>query len=327
MKMDIEALTRKSVLLFIVFALSFGCSSRMSIKQDPFYKTFFEKARLIMTKDEIEIYKRLPDKETREEFIEEFWRIRDSDPTTEENEGKIEFERRIDYANKWFGAWNPDRGKEMNRDRDEYQGWNTDRGRVYIILGPPDGIFYGGSGFMGAEERNRASDSMYALETWYYYQHELYVQFRKTFSGRWRLAASDAHLYSVLESAKLYFVSTQERVDSKNRFKFKAKYEDHKIMIFIPVTRVSFKEEGGTFHSKFGIKINIRLNDKKIDEIEETQTFSESEDEVVEKDNILLIIPYTLPQKGKYFFDIIVEDLMSLSYAKYRNFTTFTYKE
>jgi len=61
---------RKSVLLFIVFALCIGCSSRMNIKQDPFYKTFFEKTKLIMTADEIEIYRRLPDKESREEFIE-----------------------------------------------------------------------------------------------------------------------------------------------------------------------------------------------------------------------------------------------------------------
>jgi len=325
--MEIEAKMKKSVLVFIILTLSFGCSSRMDIKQDPFYKTFFEKTRLIMTAGEIGIYKRLPDKESREEFIEEFWRIRDPNPTTEENEGKIEFEKRIDYANRWFGTWNPDRGKEMYRDRDEYLGWNTDRGRMYIILGPPDRILYGRSGLMGGEERNRSSDSMYALETWYYYRDNLYVQFRKTFMGRWRLVASDSRLFSVLKSAKLDFVSTADRVDSESRFKFKAKYEDHKIIIIIPVARVSFKEEGETLNSKFRIKINIRHNNKKIDEIEETQSFSESEDEILEKDDILLIIPYAPPQKGKYYFDIIVEDLMSLSYSKYRNFVTFTYKE
>jgi hypothetical protein len=198
---------------------------------------------------------------------------------------------------------------------------------MYIVLGPPDNIFYGGSGIMGGEDRNRSSDSMYALETWYYYQYELYLRFRRTDMGRWRLAPSASHLFSALKSAKLDFVSTSERVDSKSRFRFKAKYEDHKIIIIIPVTRVSFKEEGGTLNSKFGIKINIRLNDKKIDEIEETRSFSASEDELVEKDNILLIIPYTPPQKGKYFFDIIVEDLMSLSFSKYRNTATFTYKD
>jgi hypothetical protein len=198
---------------------------------------------------------------------------------------------------------------------------------MYIVLGPPDNIFYGGSGIMGGEDRNRSSDSMYAQETWYYYQHELYVQFRKTFMGRWRLASSASHLFSALESAKLSFVSSSDRVDSKSRFKFKAKYEDHKIIIIIPVTRVSFKEEGGTLNSKFRIKITIRHNDKKIDEIEETQSFSESEDELMKKNDILLIIPYTPLQKGKYFFDIIVEDLMSLSFSKYRNSATFTYKD
>ncbi len=318
---------KKNILVFIILTISIGCSSRMNIKQDPFYKTFFEKTRLIMTKGEIEIYRRLPDKESREEFIEEFWRIRDFDPTTEENEGKIEFERRIDYANQWFGTWNQDRGKKMYRDRNEYLGWDTDRGRMYLILGPPDRIFYGGSGTTWEGERNRSSNSMYALETWYYNRHELYVQFHKTFMGRWRLASSASNLSSALKSAKLDFVSTADRVDSKSRFKFKAKYEDHEIIIIIPVPRVSFKEEGGTLNSKFRIKITIRHNDKKIDEIEETQSFSESEDELMKKNDILLIIPYTPPQKGKYFFDIIIEDLMSLSYSKYRNFVTFTYKE
>ena len=191
-----------------------------------------------MTKDEIGIYKRLPDKESREEFIEEFWRIRDPDPTTEENEGKIEFERRIDYANKWFGTWNPDRGKEMSRDRDEYQGWDTDRGRMYIVLGSPDNIFYGGSGIMGGEDRNRLSDSMYAQETWYYYQYELYVQFRKSLMGGWRLAPSSSHLFSSLESAKLGFVSSSDRVDSKSRFRFKeSDFRTRPFLSKVPVVR------------------------------------------------------------------------------------------
>ena len=43
--------------------------SEGSLKKD----TFFEKTRLIMTKEESEIYKHLPDKASKEKFVREFW--------------------------------------------------------------------------------------------------------------------------------------------------------------------------------------------------------------------------------------------------------------
>ena len=69
----------------------------------------------------------------RDRFIEGFWRIRDLDPSTAVNEVKEEHYRRIDYAN--------------NRYKFEGKpGWKTERGRVYIIHGPPDTISYGFGG-------------------------------------------------------------------------------------------------------------------------------------------------------------------------------------
>ena len=52
---------KKSVLVFIILILSIGCNSRMNIKQDPFYKTFFEKTKIGLT---IKI-----EKKEREKFI------------------------------------------------------------------------------------------------------------------------------------------------------------------------------------------------------------------------------------------------------------------
>lgn len=62
----------------------------------------------------------------RERFIEAFWLLRDPDPATPENRFKKEHYRRIAYANGRFGRDTP--------------GWRTDRGRIYIQLGPPDEI-------------------------------------------------------------------------------------------------------------------------------------------------------------------------------------------
>jgi len=63
--------------------------------------------------------------EERNRFIEAFWRKRDPNLATPENEFKIEHYRRLDYANQYLG-------RETFRE-----GWRTDRGRYYIILGEP----------------------------------------------------------------------------------------------------------------------------------------------------------------------------------------------
>jgi len=64
----------------------------------------------------------------RDAFIEEFWRLRDPDPTTEENEYRSEHYERIRYAN--------------DRFYDGIPGWKSERGRIYIRHGPPDDISF-----------------------------------------------------------------------------------------------------------------------------------------------------------------------------------------
>ena len=80
----------------------------------------------ITTKREREIYKQLGTSEERVRFIEAFWARRDPTPETPENEYKEEHYRRLAFANKFFGAGRP--------------GFKTDRGRIYVLLGPPDQI-------------------------------------------------------------------------------------------------------------------------------------------------------------------------------------------
>ena len=80
----------------------------------------------------------------RDAFIEAFWKRRDPNPATLENEFKVEHFRRIDYANDVLG-------RETARP-----GWRTDRGRYYIILGEPREI--------QAYDR----DNIVPLELWFY---------------------------------------------------------------------------------------------------------------------------------------------------------------
>lgn len=112
-------------------------------KLAPEYAEFLSKVRYIITPEERKIFLELPDSE-KDAFIEEFWRRRDPDPDTEENEFKIEYFNRIEKANELFlGEGRP--------------GWLTDRGRIYILFGPPtDRITYPmgapGSGGRGCQE-------------------------------------------------------------------------------------------------------------------------------------------------------------------------------
>ena len=77
----------------------------------------------IITDEEREVFQKLTSLEEKEQFIEQFWFRRDPDPKSIYNEFKEEHYRRIAYANDKFTSGFP--------------GWMTDRGRVYIIHGPP----------------------------------------------------------------------------------------------------------------------------------------------------------------------------------------------
>jgi len=74
---------------------------------DHFKRWLDEDVRYIITKEEEQIYKRLRADEERENFIEQFWRRRDPDPNTPDNEYKLEHYRRIAYANQHFTAGIP----------------------------------------------------------------------------------------------------------------------------------------------------------------------------------------------------------------------------
>lgn len=93
---------------------------------DYYWKWLNEDVVYIITDEEREVFLSLTTDEERENFIEQFWRRRDPDPQTAVNEFKEEHYRRIAYANEHFASGLP--------------GWRTDRGRVYIIHGPPDAI-------------------------------------------------------------------------------------------------------------------------------------------------------------------------------------------
>jgi GWxTD domain-containing protein len=122
----------------------------------PYKKWLEEDVVYIITDEERAAFKQLSNDEERDNFIEAFWQRRDPTPDTEENEYKEEHYRRIAYANEHFAAGVP--------------GWRTDRGRMYIVFGPPDEIESHPSGgtYERPMEEGGGETSTFPFEQWRY---------------------------------------------------------------------------------------------------------------------------------------------------------------
>lgn len=122
----------------------------------PWEKWLTEDVVYIITTDERAEFEKLTNETDREQFVEQFWKRRDPTPDTVQNEFKEEHYRRIAFANAHFQASAP--------------GWKMDRGRIYIVYGPPDEIDAHPSG--GSYQRSASEGGgtafMYPFEDWRY---------------------------------------------------------------------------------------------------------------------------------------------------------------
>ena len=108
----------------------------------------------IISPEERNAFLQLNTNEEREQFIEQFWLRRSSNPDLPDNDFKEEHYRRIAYANEHYASGIP--------------GWKTDRGRMYIMWGPPDEIDSHPTGgtYDRPMEEGGGSTSTYPWETW-----------------------------------------------------------------------------------------------------------------------------------------------------------------
>ena len=154
--------------LLLTGALFPGCRLyRLEKRLSPPYADFLSKVRYIISSPERKIFLELPNAE-KDGFIEEFWKRRDFDPDSEENEFKTEYFERMKEANRLFiGEGRP--------------GWLTDRGRIYVLFGQPLDRIINSSARSAAER---------CSEVWYY--GDFPVVFRDpSCSGQFQLVTYD----------------------------------------------------------------------------------------------------------------------------------------
>jgi len=156
---------KKSISIFVLvfLAMAIFCAFPISSQEkkqtekivlpEKYKKWLDEEVPFIISENERSVFKSLRTDEERENFIKTFWKRRDPTPDTPVNEFREEHYRRVAYTDKNFFE-----GRA---------GWRTDRGRVYIMFGPPD--FFetnpgGASGFLFKE----ASTAEFPSEVWTY---------------------------------------------------------------------------------------------------------------------------------------------------------------
>lgn len=125
-------------------------------RTDIFKKWMEQDVVYIITSDEKRAFKKLATDEEREQYIEAFWRRRDPNPDTEVNEYLEEHFERIAYANQHFASGIP--------------GWKTDRGRIYVMYGPPHEkeSHPAGGQYDRPSYHGGGSTTTYPFEVWFY---------------------------------------------------------------------------------------------------------------------------------------------------------------
>ncbi len=131
--------------LILAGALLASSQDRIEGLPEHHKKWLTDEVPYLISEVERDVFLGLESEQEREAFVDAFWRKRDENPATLENEYKDEHYKRLAYVNEFFG-------------RDTFrEGFETDRGRYYILLGPP---------------RNRqnfdGSDAVYSSELWFY---------------------------------------------------------------------------------------------------------------------------------------------------------------
>ena len=123
---------------------------------DSYRKWLQEEVVYIISKEEQSAFLALTTNEEREQFIAQFWARRNPDPRATNNPAKLEHYRRLAYANEHFACGIP--------------GWKTDRGRIYILYGEPDGKEAHPSGGTSQREfwEGGGQTRVYPFERWRY---------------------------------------------------------------------------------------------------------------------------------------------------------------
>ena len=280
--------------LLVIMTLSFlfqtSCHYyNLERKLDPEDSDWFNRVRYIITKQESKIFLELPDSE-REQFKEEFWERRDPDPATKINEFKVEYYERMERADEIFIS-------------EGIPGYRTDRGRIYILFGPP---------------MNRITDyvgsSGVCREVWYYGAFPV-VFVDNACMGKFTLVTYNLSPIRTLNLEYMQALSkaqdaAQQTIRKEVRyFDFKWSIEksvvqenrvEAEIHITIPYVNIWLRQNDNLLETSLLIKIELLDSDQLLVwELEESFPIQIEMDTIedIENENVYIDIPIVITDK------------------------------
>jgi GWxTD domain-containing protein len=219
-------------------AFAGGQSAKSNKKMSAAHADFLDKVSYIISKQERKIFRELPESD-RDAFVEEFWKRRDPDPDTAFNEYRAEYEDRVAKTAMLFnGEGRP--------------GWRTDRGRIYILFGPP------------SERLTYPMDgSGYCREVWYYGAFPV-VFIDEHCSGYFVLQAINLEHLQELNIAQGHFQKTfspEKRLFDYEVSMQKLRVEngtyEGRVFVDVPYETIWFTFKGGRLETGFDVRLEI----------------------------------------------------------------------
>jgi GWxTD domain-containing protein len=286
--------------VFLLILLLANCSGKgKSIRTMPPEDTqFLSEVRYIISKKEIKIFKNTPADE-KKQFIEEFWKVRDPDPTTAENEFRDEYYHRIEQANHLF--------------REGSSGWLSDRGRIYILLGEPERRDVYPSGYSFYEP---------PVEIWYYGTFPIiFVDYER--EGMYKLEPGSARMISQINVAQMQL--KPKGIDRNVRlFDFTLTIQylgpgEAKLLMDIPYRVINLIQNDKTGAYETRIKLTVRVIGESGEKVLEKEEFLPIS---VDKDKLAQLgkthtIEFTLQlPPGKYSAKVTLGNSADKSQAK-----------
>jgi len=272
------------VLFFSLLLLLSSCRLyNLEKKLPPEDQEWLSVVRYTITPEERKIFIELPRSE-REKFKEEFWKKRDPYPTTEDNEFKTEYYRRIEYANKYFVGGRP--------------GYLQDRGRIYILFGPPS-------------QKSRYPGGIPPYEIWYYGQFPIIFEDRY-YNGDYQLVTTNIAILHEIGSALATIRKGQEKQISeydsgKALFDVDLKIEksggnEPVLSIEIPYKQIWFTAKDETLETTLELSLEVLdSNQETVWQYQKDYSISLTEVELQKKINEVFSIQIPIPfTKGKY---------------------------
>jgi GWxTD domain-containing protein len=294
------------VLMFVT--VNHNIANSRSTKMSPEHQEFYNYAQYFFTKNERKIFRHLTTDEARERFINNFWEIRDPNPYTDVNEFKLEIEGRYEYVCKYL--------KEG-----PIPGWKTDRGRIYILLGPPSE--------WAEDHYNRGN-----VLQWYYNEYNVYIRFydlRGTGIYQMDLTTVSLALLDVLDNKRYFIVNKEGKLNWQILdFEFSYLPKAKEVRIEIDAKKLNFEtdpEDSDTMIAKIKVNLVVYPTDK----TDDFKTYSQIKAVKVKKEKLLekkatisASFPFELPQ-GKMEIDANVSDVFGD--AVYRKFIKINNKQ